>query len=231
VFRRIHKVHKASGRLSCFTLLAVFAVFPGKLSAINASFSAEILDRRRFGEQKNSKARCCFPLFLWINRTVAKVALLWQAVSAQRLIDLNIRNDIIRVMFRQYDKYLFRTARHCRAARPQSSVWAAALIMFADKWRLSRRNRQNYPARRKKPGILPPPAERAVAPLPDNTPDLGLPGADRPVHCCQPPHARGGGRGAAPRGASGCLPPQPKPAARDTGTASPLSISVHSCTI
>jgi hypothetical protein len=78
VFRRIHKVHKASGRLSCFALLAVFAVFPGKLSAINASFSAEILDRRRFGEQKNSKARCCFPLFLWINRTVAKVALLWQ---------------------------------------------------------------------------------------------------------------------------------------------------------
>jgi hypothetical protein len=36
------------------TRLAVLAVFCSKLSAIEISFFAEILGRRRFGEQKNS---------------------------------------------------------------------------------------------------------------------------------------------------------------------------------
>jgi len=44
-------------------VLAVFAVFPAKLSAIDISYPAEILDRRRFDEQKNSVALAVLSLF------------------------------------------------------------------------------------------------------------------------------------------------------------------------
>jgi hypothetical protein len=44
-------------------LPAVFAVFCSKLSAIGASFSAEILGRVRFGGARNSERRAVLPLF------------------------------------------------------------------------------------------------------------------------------------------------------------------------
>jgi hypothetical protein len=43
--------------------LAVFAVFCSKLSAIDTSFPAEILGRRRFDSRKNSQVLAVLPLF------------------------------------------------------------------------------------------------------------------------------------------------------------------------
>jgi hypothetical protein len=45
----------------------MFLLFCGKLSAVDISFSAEILGRRRFGGRKNSGGVRCSPLF-WLKR-------------------------------------------------------------------------------------------------------------------------------------------------------------------
>jgi hypothetical protein len=107
-------------RRPCLALLAVLLFSP-----VNYQRSTPRSRRKNWAvdgsankKQQGASLFChCFPLFLWINRTVAKVALLWQAVSVRRLIDLNICDDIIKVMFSQYNKCLFSTARHCRAPR------------------------------------------------------------------------------------------------------------------
>jgi hypothetical protein len=65
VFRRIHKPHKANGRVTRrkahLSLFLLFLLFFRQIIAVDISFSAEILGRRGFGERKNSGGvRCSF---------------------------------------------------------------------------------------------------------------------------------------------------------------------------
>src|SRR6266851_6824748 len=99
VFRRIHKLHKANG--PCYTAqgtsrcFCCFCCFCRKLSAVDISFSAEILGRRRFGARRNSGGvRCSFPvlsLFSAVlvgkNLRTAKRVLPPETGSARRVTD------------------------------------------------------------------------------------------------------------------------------------------------
>src|SRR6266852_8622609 len=70
VFRRIHKLHKANGPCytaqgtsRCFCCFCCFCYFCRKLSAVDISFSSEILGRRRFGEAGTAATSAVLSLF------------------------------------------------------------------------------------------------------------------------------------------------------------------------
>jgi hypothetical protein len=86
--------------------LSLFLLFFAKLSAIDISYLAEILDRRRFGERKNSVVLAVLSLFsdvlvAEIQRT-AKAAPPPEAGSARR--DLHSDDNTIMLTFYQYYK-------------------------------------------------------------------------------------------------------------------------------
>src|SRR5713226_10787422 len=112
MFRRIHKLHKANG--PCYTAqgtsrcFCCFCYFCRKLSAVDISFSAEILGRRRFGEAGTAATSAVLSLFPAVlvgkNPRTAKGALPPETGSLRRVMDSAYPQRYHSTGYCQFDK-------------------------------------------------------------------------------------------------------------------------------